>query len=157
MSNGIITLIRRPEIIARLRREPEFSIKTVEELLRYESPVQFLHQRTAVADIDIAEVTIPKGSPLILMLGCANRDPSRFRDPDVFDPDREDNEHLGFGTGIHACFGAPLARLEGQIAMSTLARRLENPRLVVEPPVYRKNPMVRGPQELRVAFDRVNP
>lgn len=155
IGNGILTLLRHPEIIERLQREPDLIIKTIEELLRYESPVQFLHQRTALADIDIAGVTIPKGSPLLLMLGCANRDSDRFADPDRFDPEREDNQHLGFGSGIHSCFGAPLARLEGQIALSTLFRRLENPRLVVDPPPYRKNPMVRGPSELRVTFDRV--
>jgi cytochrome P450 len=91
------------------------------------------------------------------MLAAGNRDPGRFRDPDRFDPEREDNQHLGFGSGVHLCFGAPLARTEAQIALPELARRLENPRLVADPPPYRQSPTLRGPLHLLVEFDRVTP
>jgi cytochrome P450 len=124
----------------------------VEELLRYEPPVQFVPQRTNITDIEVRGVTIPKGSRIWLVLAAGNRDPERFHDPDRFDPDREDIQHLGFGSGVHSCFGAPLARLEAQIALSELARRLEDPRLVEDPPPYRENPLLRGPRHLKIAF-----
>lgn len=115
--------------------------------------MQLLPQRTTLADIDIAGVTIPKGASVWLVLASGNRDPQRFTDPDRFDPDRKDNQHLGFGSGIHNCFGAPLARLEAQLALTALARRLDNPRLVEDPPPYRQNAVLRGPRHLNVAFD----
>jgi cytochrome P450 len=93
----------------------------------------------------------------MLMLAAASRDPRRFAEPDRFDPDRPDNQHLGYGSGIHYCFGAPLARVETQIALATLAQRLENPRLVSDPPPYRPNPTLRGPSRLLVEFDAINP
>ena len=91
----------------------------------------------------------------MLLLAAASRDPDRFTNPDEFDPDRPDNQHFGFGGGIHYCFGAPLARLEGQIALTALAQRLENPRLVDDPPPYRPSPVLRGPQHLKVTVDRI--
>jgi cytochrome P450 len=156
ITNGMLTLLRHPDLLQRLRREPELIIRTVEELLRYEPPVQIMPNRTALADIPLAGATIPKGSAIVLVPAAGNRDPARFADPERFDPDREDNQHLGFGSGIHSCFGAPLARLEGQIALSVLVRRLENPRLVVDPPPYRPNPVLRGPRHLPIAFDGVS-
>jgi cytochrome P450 len=155
ISNGMLTLLRHPDVLERLRHEPDLVIGTVEELLRYEPPVQLLPNRIALDDIDIAGTTVPKGSPLTLALASGNRDPRRFRDPDRFEPEREDNQHLGFGSGIHLCFGAPLARTETQIALPELARRLENPRLVADPPPYRDTPVLRGPRHLLVEFDRV--
>jgi cytochrome P450 len=116
----------------------------------YEPPVQFLSNRTTLDEIPLAGTTIPKGVVLTLALAAGNRDPARFPDPDRFDPERRDNEHLGFGSGIHICFGAPLARVEGQIALTELVRRLEQPRLVVDPPPYRPSPLLRGPEHLLI-------
>jgi cytochrome P450 len=154
VSNGVLTLLRHPDVLERLRREPDLIITLVEEVLRYEPPVH-LTDRFALGDVPIAGTTIPRGARVALMLGAANRDPSRFADPDRFIPDREDNQHLGFLSGIHYCFGAPMARLEGQIMLSALVRRLENPRLVADPPPYRRSLSLRGPRQLLVEVDGV--
>jgi cytochrome P450 len=157
ITNGMLTLLRHPDVLDRLNHEPGLGITLVEELLRYEPPVQMRTNRTTVADINIDGTTIPKGSPLALMLAAGNRDPSRFADPDRFDPGRPDNAHLSFFGGIHYCFGAPLARTETQVALSELARRLVNPRLVADPPPYRPNPELRGPRRLLIEYDAVAP
>jgi cytochrome P450 len=157
ITNGMLTLLRHPEVLDRLRSEPELSVPLVEELLRYEPPVQLVPQRSTLADIEVAGVAIPKGASLWLVLASGNRDPLRFEDPDRFDPDREDVQHLGLGSGIHSCFGAPLARLEAQLALSELARRLENPRLLADPPPYRQNAVLRGPRHLPIACDGIRP
>jgi cytochrome P450 len=157
ITNGMLTLLRHPEHLERLRQDPGLSARVVEELLRYEPPVQLLAQRTCVTDIELRGVTIPKGARIWLVLAAGNRDPERFKDPDVFDPDRTDLQHLGFGSGIHSCFGAPLARVETQIALAELARRLDNPRLVEDPPPYRENAVLRGPRHLRLDIDGVRP
>jgi cytochrome P450 len=133
IANGILTLLRHPDMLERLHREPDLIVGTVEEVLRYEPPVQLLPQRTPLQDISIAGTIIPKGAPLTLALAAGNRDPQQFVDPERFDPERKDNQHLSFSSGIHYCFGAPLARLEAQVALNELFRRLENPRLVVDP------------------------
>jgi cytochrome P450 len=151
ITNGMLTLLRNPGALGRLRREPAWVVPVVEELLRFEPPVQYLPERAALADITIGGTTIPKGSQLTLLLAAANQDPDRFRHPDRFDPDRPDNQHLGFGSGLHYCFGAPLARLEVHLALTALASRLDNPRLVEDPPPYRPSPVLRGPRHLRVA------
>ncbi|MFF5537435.1 cytochrome P450 [Streptomyces cinerochromogenes] len=153
ITNGMLTLLRHPEHLRRLREDPGLSVNIVEELLRYEPPVQLVPQRTCISDIEVRGVTIPKGSRIWLVLAAGNRDPERFKDPERFDPDRGDIQHLGFGSGIHSCFGAPLARLETQIALSELARRLESPRLVEDPPPYRQNAVLRGPRHLGIAFE----
>ncbi|GAA2872720.1 cytochrome P450 [Streptosporangium fragile] len=157
IANGTLTLLRNPGTLKRLRDDPGLAVPLVEELLRFEPPVQLLPQRTALADIDIAGTTIPRGAPVWLMLASGNRDPRRFADPDRFDPDRRDNRHLGFGSGVHYCFGAPLARLEAQLALAEIARRLGELRLVDDPPPYRRNPVLRGPRHLPVAFDGLAP
>jgi cytochrome P450 len=115
-----------------------------------------LPQRTTLAEIEVAGTVIPKGAPVWLLLASGNRDPARFADPDRFAPERPDNEHLGFGFGVHVCFGAPLARLEAQLALTELARRLREPRLVADPPPYRPSPVLRGPRHLSVAFDGID-
>lgn len=155
IANGVLTLLRHPEWLDRLRREPGLVVGAVEELLRYEPPVQLLSNRTALEDIPVAGTTIPRGVLVTLALAAGNRDPQRFEDPDRFDPERRNNAHLGFGSGIHYCFGAPLARVEAQIALGELVRRLDGPRLVVDPPPYRPSPSLRGPRELFVEVEGV--
>jgi cytochrome P450 len=155
ITNGMLTLLRNPDVLERLRKDPNLAVPIVEELLRFEPPVQLVPQRTTVADIEVRGVTIPKGASLWLVLAAGNRDPDRFEDPDRFNPDRGDIQHLGFGSGIHSCFGAPLARLEAQLALSELARRLENPRLLEDPPPYRQNAVLRGPRHLPIACDGI--
>lgn len=157
IANGWLTLQRHPEVLARLRTEPDFSVRMVEELLRYEGSVHFLPNRTAVADIEIGGATIRKGHPITLVLASGNRDTDCIPHADRFDPDRTGNVHLAFGNGVHYCFGAPLARLEAQLALTALARRLQNPRLVADPPPYRPSPVLRGPIHLEVAYDGVLP
>lgn len=157
ITNGMLTLLRHPDVLQRLREDPGLSVPIVEELLRYEPPVQLLPQRTTLSDIEVAGVTIPKGASLWLILASGNRDPKRFENPDRFDPDRKDIQHLGLGSGIHSCFGAPLARQEAQLALSELARRLENPRLLEDPPQYRQNAVLRGPRHLPIACDGILP
>ncbi|MEV4517159.1 cytochrome P450 [Dactylosporangium sp. NPDC049525] len=157
IANGMLTLLRHPDVLDRLRHEPELIIPLVEELLRYEPPVQMLTGRSTLADIDIAGTTIPQCSPIVLMLASGSRDPARFPDPDRFVPDRTDNVHLGYGSGIHYCYGAPLARVETQVALSALARRLVHPLLVNDPPPYRSSPTLRGPRHLPVDVNAVAP
>jgi cytochrome P450 len=154
ITNGMLTLLRHPDVLARLRCDPDLVIRTVEEILRYEPPVH-IRTRTTLADIDIAGVTIPKGATVVLLLASGSRDPGRFPDPDRFNPDRTDNEHFGFGRGIHYCVGAPLTRMETQIALNALVRRLVNPRLVTDPPPYRELATLRGPRHLSVTFDHI--
>ncbi|MER6437322.1 cytochrome P450 [Streptomyces sp. NPDC001185] len=152
ITNTTLTLLRHPDVLDRFQNDPGLAVPLIEEVLRYEPPVQFVPWTTALADIDVAGTTIPKGSPVWLMLAAANRDPRRFKDPDRFDPDREDNEHLGFYTGIHYCFGAPLARLELHAAVPELFRRVAHFSLLEDPPPYRANAVLRGPRHLPVAI-----
>ncbi|MFI6299269.1 cytochrome P450 [Nonomuraea sp. NPDC050790] len=157
ITNGMLTLLRNPGLLYRLREEPDLVIGAVEELLRFEPPVHFLPQRVALDDITVAGVTIPKGANIILALASGSRDPEHVTDPDRFDPDRPYIQHLGFGGGIHICFGAPLARLEAQVALRQLAKRLVNPRLVTDPPPYRPSSTLRGPRHLPITYDGVLP
>lgn len=154
ITNGALTLLRHPDALQRLRRTPELVVTLVEEVLRYDPPVQF-RSRTTLADVAIGGVTIPKGATLVLILASGSRDERRFPQADRFVPDRTENVHFGFGGGAHYCVGAPLARLEAQVAIGTLARRLVGPRLLQDPPPYRDNAALRGPRHLRVAFERL--
>jgi len=149
ITNGMLTLLRHPRELERLRADPERAPRVIEELLRYEPPVHF-RTRKALGAIEIAGRTIPKGAPVILLFAAANRDPARFREPDRFDPDREDNQHFGFGGGLHYCVGAPLARIEAEIALVTLCRRLVRPTLLDDPPPYRAGASLRGPSNLGI-------
>jgi cytochrome P450 len=154
ITNGMLTLLRHPDALERLRREPDLITPLVEEVLRFDPPVQF-RTRTTLADVQAAGVTIPQGATVALLLASGSRDPRRFPNADQFTPDRTDNQHFGFGGGIHYCVGAPLARIEAPIALGELARRLAIPRLLEDPPPYRENAALRGPRHLQVTFDRL--
>ncbi|WP_406378623.1 cytochrome P450 [Streptomyces sp. NBC_01618] len=147
ITNGVLTLLRHPDQLDRLRREPDVLPSAVEELLRYEPPLH-MRERIPLADIDVAGTSIPKGTSVVLALASGNRDPKRFHDPDRFDPTRPDNQHLGFGSGIHLCYGAPLARIEAQTALGALIPHLSTMTLVQDPPPYRQSAMLRGPRHL---------
>jgi cytochrome P450 len=157
ISHCVLTVLRNPWSIELLRSKPDLIPGAIEEVLRLQSSVQFFPSRSALADIEIAGTTIPKGSPIFLMYGAANRDPRRFSDPDAFDPARRDNEHVGWGRGIHVCFGGPLARLEVNTAFEAFLRRVDNPRLVQDPPPYRISQVFRGPRHVLIDFDEVRP
>lgn len=157
IANGALTLLRHPEELDRLRTDPSTMPRVFEELLRLEPPAQVTPKYVALEDVLVGDVTITQGSPVWIAWAAANRDPRHFTDPDRFDPLRENRDHLGFGAGIHACFGAPLARLETQIALAELFSRLVDVRLVEDPPPYRRNPLLRGPSRLDISFGRVLP
>jgi hypothetical protein len=152
IGNGILTLLRNPEALARLRDDPALIASATEELLRYESPSQHT-ARLAPDDVVLGDKLIRKRQAVIAVMGAGNRDPERFPDPDRLDLGRTDNRHLAFGWAAHFCFGAPLARIEGQIAFATMLRRLKNLRLEPGPLVWRENLGLRGLTALPVAFD----
>lgn len=151
ITNGMLTLLRHPAELERLRAEPERAPRMIEELLRYEPPVHF-RTRKALSEIDIAGCMVPDGAPIILLFASGNRDPRKFADPDRFDPDRLDNQHFGFGGGLHYCVGAPLARIEAEVALVALTARLIEPRLLSDPPPYRPGASLRGPERLGISI-----
>jgi cytochrome P450 len=150
IGGGALALLEHPEELERLRRDPGLARSAVEEMLRYVSPVQ-LTGRIATEDIAVGGVTIGAGEFAMLLIGSANRDPDAFEDPDVFDVGRRDNPNLGFGFGIHHCIGAPLARLETQIALTTLFERAALVERVSDELVYKDNIVLRGLASLPVA------
>jgi fatty acid omega-hydroxylase len=156
ISHCVLMLLRNPESFDVVRRRPELIPRAIEEVQRLQSAVQFFPSRSATADIEIGGTIIPKGAAVHLMYGAANRDPARFPDPNHFEPERMNNEHFGWGSGIHTCMGGPLARLEVNLALETFLRRVENPRLVVDPPPYRQSQVFRGPRHLLVDFDLIS-
>jgi cytochrome P450 len=152
IASGFLTLLRDSKSLQLLRNHPEIIGSAVEELLRFESPVQHT-ARIAPADMQLGGKTIPKGSRVVAVLAAANRDPNRFPDPDRLDLLRPDNRHLAFGWAAHFCFGAPLARMEGQIAFNALLRRLSRPTLLDETLDWRANAGLRGLTTLNISFD----
>jgi cytochrome P450 len=128
IGNGLLALLRDPEQLELLRRDPDAMPDAVEELLRYDSPVQAT-SRNALEDIDVDGVRVKKGDQALLFLGAANRDPAQFEDPESLDVTRKNVRHLAFGQGIHFCLGAPLARLEAPIALNAMLQRYPNLRL----------------------------
>jgi cytochrome P450 len=152
IASGFFTLLRNPEALEQLRRRPQIVASAVEELLRYESPVQHT-ARIAPDDTQLGGKSLRKGAKVVAVLAAANRDPSRFPDPDRLDLLRPDNRHLAFGWGAHFCFGAAMARTEAQIALSTLARRLANPVISGSPLQWRQNAGLRGLISLPISFE----
>jgi cytochrome P450 len=150
IANGLWALLRHPEQLARLREDPELVPAAVEELLRYDSPVQFA-TRIAREDVEVGGATIPRGARVMVLLGAANRDPARFAEPDALDVERPDRGHLAFGHGPHFCLGNALARLEGDVALRALTA-LPDLRAAGEAPRYRDTAMLRGLRELHVRF-----
>jgi cytochrome P450 len=155
MSHCVLTLLRNPGSWDVLAANRELIPRMIEEVLRLQSAVQFFPSFSATTDIEIAGTTIKAGSAVHLMYGAANRDPRRFPDPDRFDLNRANREHLGWGSGIHVCFGGALARMEVNNAMEVFLRRVRSPRLVVDPPPYRHSQVFRGPQHLSIDFDEI--
>jgi fatty acid omega-hydroxylase len=155
IAHSVLTVLRNPGTFERLRDNPGLVPFAVEETLRLEAAVQFFPTKSATDDIEIAGTVIPKGSQVHLMYGAANRDPKKFPNPNKFDIERPNNEHFGWGSGIHVCFGGPLARLEVVIALESFIRRVENPRLVADPPEYRRSNVFRGPRHVFIDYDRI--
>jgi cytochrome P450 len=144
--------LRNPHELQKLRANPALLQSAIEELLRYESPIQYT-ARLAPADVELGGKLIRAGQAVIAVVGAANHDPERFVDPDRLDITRQDDRHLAFGWAAHYCFGAPLARLEGQIALSTILRRLRNLALDSTELVWRPNMGFRGLEALPVTFE----
>ena len=150
ISGGIVALLRNPDELARFRHDPDVQRSGVEEMLRYVSPVQ-LTGRSLIDDLEVGGVTLRAGDFAMLLIGSANRDAEVFPDPDRFDVGRSPNNHLGFGFGIHHCLGAPLARMETQVALATLVRRA--PGLALAGDVtYKTNVVLRGMEGLPAAM-----
>ncbi|KJY43792.1 cytochrome P450 [Streptomyces sp. NRRL B-1568] len=159
IGNGTYALLRNPDQRERLQNalaEGDESLLAtgIEELLRYDGPVELATWRFATQDLTIGGQRIAEGDPVLVVLAAADRDPERFADPDTLDLARRDNQHLGYGHGIHYCLGAPLARLEGQTALATLLRRLPDLRLAADPDElrWRGGLIMRGLRTLPVEF-----
>jgi cytochrome P450 len=152
INNAILCFLEHPDQLARLRTAPDLLPLAIEEVLRYRSPLQMVFRQTR-RDVTIHGQLIPSGKLVLLVLGSANRDPRQFRDADRFDITRDPNPHLGFGHGPHFCVGAPLARLEGRIALASLLERVRDFRLAsAEPWEPRQAFHVHGPSRLPICF-----
>ncbi len=151
IGNGMLSLLRHPDQLEKLRADLSLIPSAVEELLRYESPIQHT-ARLAPDDLVLGQKTIRKGQTIIAVMGAANRDPEQFPNPDQLDICRRDNRHVAFAYASHFCFGAPLARLEGQIAFETVLSRMPNLRLEPGPLTWRGNLDLRGLTALPVAL-----
>lgn len=151
VGNGTYTLLRHPGEMEELRENPELIRSAVEELLRYESPVQYT-ARIAKEDLEICGVRLRAGEPILFMLGAANRDAAQFREPDRLNLKRVSNPHLAFGAGAHFCIGNQLARLEGQVAIRKLAQRFPRMRLAQQRVEWMPNSVLRGLKALPVVL-----
>ena len=155
VGNGVVALLTHPEQLAKVKANPDLLAKgVVEETLRYWGPVDFIGRRIAREDVEVGGTVITEGEEATVSLGSANRDPERFANPDVFDITRPDaNRHVAFGKGIHVCLGAPLARVEGQVAFATLFRRFPELRLAIPAEEVRwSGSFLRGFARLPVLF-----
>ncbi|MGW3914516.1 cytochrome P450 family protein [Streptomyces sp. NPDC005070] len=144
IGNAVLTLLRHPDQLAELRADPTRMSAAVEELARYEGPMPLAIRRFPTEDVTIGGVTVPAGDTVLLSLAAAHRDPHRFTDPDHFDIDRDATGHLALGHGIHYCLGAPLARMETEIALSALLDRFPDLALDVPPGELRWRPSMRS-------------
>jgi unspecific monooxygenase len=151
ISGGTLALLRHPDQLERFRTDPEVTRSGVEEMLRYVSPVQ-LTGRAMIEDIEIAGVTLRAGDFVMVLIASGNHDADQFPDPERFDVGRTSNNHLGFGFGIHHCLGAPLARMETQVALTSLVRRAPDLAVTVDEPTYKTNVVLRGMESLPVAM-----
>ena len=149
IGNGLLALLQHPEQLQALRNEPDLIPGAVDELTRYDSPVQFIY-RLSAEDVRLGTTTIPAGQLVVLLLGAANRDPVVFSDPDRLDVRRQPRHYLSFGTGAHACLGGFLARLEAGIALDQLLARAPGLRLADAPLRWHPNPIFRGLERLPV-------
>ncbi len=155
IGNGGLALMENPDERRKLRERPELVPSAVEEALRYDAPIQGFF-RTTTRDVDLHGTTIPAHSKVFVLYASANRDGEQFPDPDRFDIERTPNNHVAFGLGIHFCLGAPLARLEGRLALESILRRMRNIRLDSDAAVDRvDNPLLRGLKHLPLRFDKV--
>lgn len=154
IGNGVLALLQHPAAWEQLQSDPSLLPGAVEEMLRYDCPVERAPMRYAAEDLEFGGVTIRRGDAVSVVLGSANRDPAQFPDPDVFDIRRQPNRHLAFGHGVHYCLGAALARLEGRIAIQTLIERMPDLRLAIPPDQlrWRTHPIMRGLHRLPVTW-----
>ena len=149
IGNGVRALLRHPDQLALLRERPELTPSAVEELLRYDPPVQ-LDMRVALRDMELGGLAVKEGTMITLLIGSANHDPERFPEPEVLDITRSSQPNISFGRGIHHCLGAPLARLEGRIALEVLLERFPRLAFGTRPPKYRPSVVLRGLEHLDV-------
>jgi cytochrome P450 len=152
LGNGLWTLLNHPDQLAQLKSQPDLLPSAIEEMLRFESPVQRATFRLAIEAIEIGGAAIEKGQQVSAVIGAANRDAEQFPQPDTFDIARQPNRHVAFGLGIHFCLGAPLARAEARIGFARLLERFPNLRLVNPAPDWNANTFFRGLKTLPVAF-----
>jgi cytochrome P450 PksS len=154
IGNGTLALLEHPDQMDKLRNDRALIKPAVEEFLRFTSPVEMATERYTREDVTVAGVTIPRGEMVFAVIGSANRDERQFADPDRLDITREPNKHLAFGLGPHFCLGAPLARLEGQVAINTLLDRFPDLRLTGGPAAlrWRRGLLLRGLESLPVTF-----
>jgi len=155
IGNGLVSLLKNPDQLELLKNDSSVIESAIEELLRYESPSQHT-ARLAPEDMMVGGKKIQKRQAVIAVFAAANRDPERFPDPDKLDLRRSDNRHVAFAWGAHYCFGAPLARMEGQIAFETMLRRLPHIQFEPQELVWRENLGLRGLKSLFITFDRGN-
>lgn len=151
IGNGLLALLRNPDQMQKLRDHPKLVPSAVEEMMRYDNPVQIAY-RSAAEDIEIGGKYMRKGQLVNSVLAAGNRDPERFSEPDQFDISRDEGRQLGFGLGIHFCIGAPLVRLEAQIAFSTILRRFPELHLATENLEWQEHPIFRGVKSLPLTF-----
>jgi cytochrome P450 len=151
IGNGLLALLNNPDQMQKLREKPKLAPAAVEEMMRYDNPVQIAY-RSAAEDVEIGGKCIQKGQLVNSILAAGNRDPERYSDPDRFNIARNEGRHLGFGLGIHFCIGAPLVRLEARIAFDAMLRRFPELRLGTDRLEWQEHPIFRGVKSLPVQF-----